>query len=99
MWKPRWNFRFYTNTIIYYFPYIRHNKLLWKDKYESPRCEREPAIYISWLWFNFQATQESDEYWEQWLWIKHYCDGDEAKAKETWGWVDENKESTWEEFR
>lgn len=27
-------------------PYIRHNKLLWKDKFGTPRCELEPQLIV-----------------------------------------------------
>ena len=98
MRKPKWNIDFALSKHVNF--QFRTNKLLWKDKFRTPRCEECPSIRISFLWFNIYARQENDEYWEQWLWINYYCKGDEEKAKATWPWTDcDKKESTWKEFK
>jgi len=99
MRKAKW--KIYTHTLwrFKFIPEWRSNNLRWKDKYETPRCEKPPTKSIEWLWFGITIVQEDDDYWERWLWIHEYCDGDIKKAEETWGWVDcETKESTWKNF-
>lgn len=99
MRKPRWKYTWYKNYRFLWIPGFRKNELLWKDKFESPRCELPPQYKIEWLWFGFHAICEEDEYWEQWLWIHKYNNGDILKAKETWGWIDMNtKKSSWKDF-
>ena len=95
--KPKWSFYFYKSCTFKWKPYYAHlRKVLWKDKFDSPRCELEPHYRFEWLWFGFRAQQGDDQSWEQWLWVHKYCDGDVQKAKETWGWIDsETKQSTW----
>ncbi len=97
MRKPKWSYRFYKNYRFQWIPNLyRVKKVLWKDKFESPRCEREPQFRIEWLWFGLFGIQEDDQYWEQWLWVHVYCDGNIEKAEQTWGWIDmDTKESTW----
>lgn len=79
----------------------------WKDKYESPRFEFSPAIYL--FFFNWQifvhwhAPVEGkngyeDNYWEQLLWYSRYSNYDLEVARKTWPWVDsKTKKSTWNE--
>jgi hypothetical protein len=72
---------------------------MWKDKFNTPRCELSPSFRLEWLWFGIYGVWGDDQYWEQWLWIHEYNDGNVEKAKETWGWVDwETKESTWIDY-
>jgi len=100
MRKPKWILHYTGKSKFRLIPHIRKTPLLWKDKFDTPRCEHVPTIEFSWLWFSIYAYQESDEYWEQWLWIHKYNDGDYDKAKETWGWIDyDTKESTWEDYK
>jgi hypothetical protein len=71
---------------------------LWKDKFDSPRCEVPPYIRIEWLWFGFYAEQGNDEQWEQWLWVHIYHDGNVDRAKKEWEWIDGiTKKSTWDD--
>ena len=95
--KPKWTFYLYKNYAFTWKPHYSHiRELLWKDKYDSPRCELEPYYRFEWLWWGFRAQQGDDDGWEQWLWVHKYHDGDVEKAKETWGWIDYNtKKSTW----
>jgi hypothetical protein len=80
-------------------PRLEWNGLLWKDKFGTPRCEREPAFNIWWFTFMLNVSLGDDQYWEQRLWVEEYHDGDEEKAKRNWGWVDfETKESTWIDY-
>lgn len=60
---------------------------MWKDKFETPRCECPPHFIFEWLWFSVYGYWEDDQYWEQWLWIHKYHDGDEEKAKKEWPWI------------
>jgi hypothetical protein len=80
---------------------IHKTELGWKDKYESPRYEWSPALYI--LFFNLQfiiwwnsPDNDNDSYYEMVLWYLKYSDKDIEKAEKTWGWVDYyTKKSTW----
>lgn len=96
--KPKFNFWFY-KTYFKWKPYTYLvKKLLWKDKFESPRVELEPQFRIEWLWFGFIAIRGCDNTWEQWLWVHKYNDGDVEKAKDTWPWLDgTTKLSTWKD--
>ena len=101
MRKPKWTLSASCSGRFFQWrPRYRHNPLLWKDKFETPRHERSPRYLFEWLWFGLYLIQgEDDQYWEQWLWTHEYCDGDESKAKDTWGWVDfKTKQSTWKEY-
>ena len=78
--------------------------VMWKDKFNSPRHEGPPYIWIhlfgldfSWYW-DLPRDIEGHEmdYWEQALWYLYYSDKDIKKAEETWPWTTfDNKESTW----
>ena len=71
--------------------------LQWKDKYDTPRFERPPALKITFfryfsisvIW-NVQEDWDNhllmDDYWEQLVWTYYYCDNDLKKAIETWPW-------------
>lgn len=78
--------------------------VMWKDKYDSPRYEAPPFIWIYlfgfeayWYW-NLYYTQYDDmDYWEQALWYLYYTDTisqglinkpDIKVAKESWPWQD-----------
>lgn len=99
MKKAEWQHQFYKNYKFRMVPYFQKTKLLWKDKFETPRCERCPNFTFEWLWFGFHGECESDEYWEQYLWIYKYNNGDVDKARESWPWTEfETKKSTWEEY-
>ena len=84
----------------------------WKDKWNTPRFEFNPHIYITlfgtfginivWsFYYEFGAPREerydNDQYWEQALWCIYYCGGDLEKARNTWPWRNEKEESTWDE--
>ena len=98
MKKPIWNYQFYISHYFNLIPSFNKNKLLWKDKFNSPRCELIPQFKFEWLWFGFYGSQGTDEYWEQWLWVYKYHQGDIEKARKEWGWVDYyTKKSTWDE--
>lgn len=53
----------------------------WKDKYDTPRFEYPPYIWIhiykwNWVWYwDLPVYQQNyaDEYWEQALWYLYYC--------------------------
>ena len=84
----------------------------WKDKYNTPRFETNPHIYITLfgvfginiIWgfkYDINAPDEerydADRYWEQALWCLYYCEKKKKKARETWPWRDMKEESTWDE--
>jgi len=96
MKKPKFYLSAYKNYEFLFFPRFEKQKLMWKDKFSTPRCEREPFFRIEWLWFGIYGVWGDDNYWEQWLWVYKYHDGDIKKAKEEWGWTDYyTKKSTW----
>jgi hypothetical protein len=99
MKKAEFDLSFYINYKFNWKPYFTKKELMWKDKFDSPRCEREPHFSFEWLWFGIYGVWGDDQYWEQWLWVYEYCDGDIEKAKDTWGWVDSiTKKSTWIDY-
>lgn len=99
MKKPKWRFQFYKGYQFRWRVYFHKNKLMWKDKFETPRCEREPSFTFEWLWFGIYGSQGDDDFWEQWLWVYEYYHGDYQKAKEEWPWVDcFTKKSTWIDY-
>lgn len=77
---------------------IKTNELGWKDKWNSPRHEWNPAFYIFFFKWQFHICWESPDrqelYYEQILWWLKYCDKDIIKAENTWGWTSEGI-STW----
>jgi hypothetical protein len=88
--------KWYKNSKFIILPFFKKNKLLWKDKFETPRCELIPQYRLEWLWFGLNCSWGNEDYWEQWLWIHEYNNGDEEKAKSTWPWIDyETKQNTW----
>ena len=96
MKKAKWSFHWYKNYQFQWKPYFTKNKLLWKDKWNSPRCEHPPSFTIGWLWWRFYGELGDDHYWEQWLWLYEYCEGNLGLAKRDWGWIDsDTKETTW----
>jgi len=81
---------------------VGYVSLRWKDKYGTPRFEREPMFYIFLFSYQFcifwgsPIGEFSDKYYEQILWWKNYSDKDIDKARKSWGWVDgDTKVSTW----
>jgi hypothetical protein len=87
---------------------VTTNDLGWKDKYETPRYEWSPALYVHFfglqfcIWWNAPKLEgekypDNDNYYEMILWYLHYADKDIKKAEETWGWTNyDTKESTWD---
>lgn len=95
----------------YYFSYalpfkIKSVHLGWKDKFNLPRFEWNPMFQI--YFFNLQfciiwvspdkKDYDNELYFEMILHYLYYSDNDIKKAKKTWGWVDNNKQSTWNDF-
>lgn len=91
-----------------YIQIIFHD-VMWKDKFNSPRYESRPYIWIHlfnlnfvWYWtLNLHQQHREDEYWEQALWYLYYyklygCDKPNIeKAKESWPWEDMEGNNTW----
>lgn len=74
---------------------ITVRRLIWKDKYNTPRCSLVPIITL----FGKRFRIKHDLWWEQYLWIHYYCDGDYDKAKESWPWKDAKTEaSSWVDY-
>ena len=80
----------------------------WKDKYDTPRFEHAPYIWIYLFGLNliwYWTIEDEDCYWEQVLWYLYYYENisygrlsspDINKAKESWPWQDyDTKVSTW----
>jgi hypothetical protein len=94
--KPKFQIFWRKNHSWFWIPRITKSKLMWKDKWSTPRCEREPHFYFEWMWFIVYGVWGCDRYWEQRIWIKVYNEGDYEKAKSTWPWsTGKNNESTW----
>lgn len=88
---------------------IMTHDVMWKDKYDTPRYEVPPYIWIhiyklNFVWFwnlspNFYLENPNnsvDDYWEQALWYLFYADKSIEKAKETWPIIwSETELSTW----
>lgn len=82
----------------------------WKDKYDTPRFEYPPYVWIHLFKWNFvwywglplHQDHREDQYWEQALWYLYYhnnisygCNNpDIEKAKESWPWQDYNTKKT-----
>ena len=87
--------------------FIRCRDVEWKDKWETPRYEEPPHIWISLFGFNlfwywdlpnsYNLKKEGvDDYWEQALWYLYYSnEKDIDKVKSSWPWVGEKEISTW----
>ena len=92
------------------FIHIISHDVGWKDKYDTPRFEVVPYVWIHiykfnfvWYWdLNFEG--HSEDYWEQALWYLYYfdntsygCDSPNIeKAKESWPWENPfTNVSTW----
>ena len=96
MKRAKFNLKLYKNYRFLFLPKLVYNKLLWKDKFNSPRCELEPSFKFEFLWFGIYGIWGDDDYWEHWLWVNKYHNGDIIKAKNEWGWIDyKTQKSTW----
>lgn len=86
--KPQFKIYFHINKSFYkYTPNVYFNKrLLWKDKYNSPRVEILPKLLLSFLWFQLDIIRGNDNDWEWWLWVTKYSDNDIEKAKASFPW-------------
>ncbi len=100
MKQPKWDWYVYKISVFYLIPQFYRAKLLWKDKYNTPRIEFIPRIEIRWLWFEVLGSCGSDQYWEQYIWVYKYHNGDLKKAKQEWGWRNIlTKESSWIDYK
>ncbi len=84
------------------FIHIVSHDVGWKDKWDTPRYEHAPYIWIhifkwDWIWYwDFKPHRyEIYDYWEQALWYLHYygtysqgllVKPNIDKAKESWPW-------------
>ena len=83
--------------------HIMFHDVMWKDKYDTPRFEVAPYIWIHiykmnlvWYWSYPKRRYLEDEYWEQALWYLYYSNSDIKKAKKTWPWIEfKSHKSTW----
>ena len=99
MKSPKRTSQIYRNYKFTWLPIVQKNSLRWKDKFNTPRCEKEPSLKIECLWFGFYTVLGDEDYWEQWLWIHKYCNGDEVAAMESWPWKDgTTKLTTWIDY-
>ena len=74
--------------------HIRINNILWKDKFNTPRFEDPPHIWIHLFGFNLIWYLEAkDQYWEQALYYLYYCNEDIVKTKIYWPWEEIDKET------
>ena len=71
---------------------------MWKDKWNTPRCEYVPETRFEWLWFGIKIERGYDQYWEQRLWVEVWHRGDLKTAKEKWPWTSgKSGKSTWDD--
>lgn len=99
MRKPKNDWYICKYHVFNFIPKITINELLWKDKWDSPRVEQLPSVFIRWLWWELGIISESDQYYEQTLWKDKYCDGDLTRAKYSWPWINPiTKLSTWIDY-
>ena len=99
MKRPKFHIRLYRNYFFNIVPIFRHNRLRWKDKFNSPRCEREPSFDFKWIGFGIYGSWGDDDYWEQWLWVSKYYGGNYEEAKKNWPWtIYETGESSWKDY-
>lgn len=97
MKKPKWrvNFKLLKNSQFdWRFNWFINKKLLWKEKWETPRIEILPKYLFSWLWFQIDIIQGTDTDWEWWLWVTKYSNNNEELAKSTYPWG-KNFEDKW----
>jgi hypothetical protein len=100
-------YNYYFNNPSSSFFKIKSRDVMWKDKYDTPRHESDPIIWIRifnydfiWTWDLYPHLKETklyvSDWWEQVLWYVYYNDCDLEKAKEKWPWADfKTDESTW----
>lgn len=89
-WKDRHPLELYPNPK----PITIYSRgIFWKDKYNTPRYEDMPTIWIHlfgldliWCWRAPVPNNELDDYWEQVLWFIYYSDCNIKKAEQTWPW-------------
>lgn len=98
--KPKLKFKFspayYSHSLIA----IVATDIGWKDKFDTPRFEIDPYIWIHfWKWDLMWYWEADDQYWEQLLWYVYYTQGLPYifKARNTWPWEDMEGNSTWED--
>lgn len=87
MKKPKWwiYVRFRKNFSLRPYTYM-NKRLLWKDKFETPRIELIPRYMLTWLWFTIEIVQGDDDDWEWYLWVMEYSNNDLQKAIKTYPW-------------
>jgi hypothetical protein len=90
---------------------VYHYDLIWKDKFNSPRHEYNPAFNIIFfkgkyqilIWLKNPITNCDEEYWEQMLWFLYYYkqyntnSPNITQAREKWLWKDQYGKSTWKD--
>lgn len=77
--------------------------VMWKDKYETPRHEDSPYIWIHffkwdfiWYWRLPKDIKGYDmDYWEQALWYLYYSKADIEYAEKSWPWQNMDETSSW----
>lgn len=109
---PKFRFKCCINPICRPFIWCNPNKIMfvskdlgWKDKYDTPRYEEPPYVWIKIYKFELILWFEEDpDYWEQILWYLYYYGNDTQYrnskpdikvAKNSWPWETTNGISTW----
>jgi hypothetical protein len=81
----------------------------WKDKYDTPRYEYPPAIWIhlfKWNFIWYWTIEHDEQYWEQALWYLYYSGTITQElgkvpnieiARKNWPWIGMDGNSTWED--
>lgn len=101
---PFWDYRLDTRCLFE----ITAEGVDWKDKWNTPRIECYPVIYVRLFGLAFSIFWklpphldrhwlDLDNYWEQALWYLYYNDKDVIKARDTWPWMKDD-ESSWRNY-
>lgn len=81
----------------------------WKDKYDTPRYEYPPAVWIhlfKWNFIWYWTIEGQEQYWEQALWYLYYSGTITQElnkvpnieiARKNWPWIGMDGNSTWED--
>lgn len=78
--KPTWIYRGRRKEHMTKFFSIDIETLWWKSKFGEPRHEKDPSIYITFLWWRWEWELgckdcfESMVYWESVLWLYKLCE-------------------------
>jgi len=65
---------------------VLQKKLLWKEKFGTPRVEILPHLIFIWLWIDIYIYKGTEDEWEWWLWLHKFNKGNLQEALGNWPW-------------